>query len=190
LLLLIDNYDSFTYNLQDYFAQLSASCEVIRNDQKNLEEIIAEKPAGIIFSPGPERPATAGIMMEIVRHFHDKIPLLGICLGHQAIGEFFGATLTRAEKPMHGKTSAIHHAQHPVFKNVSDPFEAMRYHSLLLQDISRTVLQVIATSDRDEVMAIVHPEYKICGIQFHPESILTPGGITILDNWLYWSHLK
>lgn len=190
MLLLIDNYDSFTYNLQDYFAQLSASCEVIRNDEKNLEEIIAERPRGIVFSPGPERPATAGMMMEIIDHFHDKIPLLGICLGHQAIGEFFGASLVHAAKPMHGKTSSIHYDHHPVFKNLSNPFQAMRYHSLILEDMEKTDLQIIAATETGEVMAIVHPHYKICGIQFHPESILTPDGIMILDNWLHWSKLK
>ncbi|MCY7410291.1 MAG: aminodeoxychorismate/anthranilate synthase component II [Chitinophagales bacterium] len=173
-LLLIDNYDSFTYNLQDYFEQLGKHCEVFRNDAKTLDEIISLQPSAIILSPGPETPAKAGVMMELIEYFHDKIPVLGICLGHQGIGEFFGATLVRAEKIMHGKTSSVQHNQHPVFKNIPSPFDAMRYHSLLLKNVDETSLQVIAKTKDDEVMAIVHPHYKICGIQFHPESILTP----------------
>ncbi|HYV92479.1 MAG TPA: aminodeoxychorismate/anthranilate synthase component II [Chitinophagales bacterium] len=187
MLLLIDNYDSFTYNLQDYFSQLGKPCEVIRNDEKSIEEIIVMNPEAIILSPGPETPSKAGIMMEVIKRFHRKIPVLGICLGHQGIGEFFGASLVRAEKIMHGKTSLVYHQHHPLFENVPSPFEAMRYHSLLLKNVESTSLQIIATTVDHEVMAIIHPQYKTCGIQFHPESILTSYGISILKNWLSWS---
>lgn len=189
-MLLIDNYDSFTYNLQDYFAQLGKPCDVIRNDEKSLEEIISINPDALILSPGPETPSKAGIMMQAISHFHDKIPVLGICLGHQGIGEFFGASLVRAEKIMHGKTSLVIHNAHRVFKDIPSPFEAMRYHSLILQNVDSTPLQIIATTGGQEVMAVIHPHYKICGIQFHPESILTPHGITMLKNWLVWSGVK
>jgi len=190
MVILLDNYDSFTYNLQDYFSQLGKPCEVIRNDEKTLEEIIRMDPDALILSPGPETPSKAGIMMDAIKNFHTRIPVLGICLGHQGIGEFFGATLVGAEKIMHGKTSLIHHQHHPLFNNIPSPFEAMRYHSLILKNVESTCLQVIATTDEDEVMAIIHPQYKICGIQFHPESILTPHGILILKNWLQWSGLE
>ena len=189
-MLLLDNYDSFTYNLQDYFAQLHTKCLIIRNDDKSVEEIAAMNPDAIVFSAGPETPNKAGVMMELIKFFHDKIPLLGICLGHQAIGEFFGAMLTKALKPMHGKTSLIYHTNHPIFNNLPNPMVVMRYHSLILQNINTDALHVIATTENDEVMAIAHSHYKICGIQFHPESILTPMGISILDNWLSWSSLK
>lgn len=188
--ILLDNYDSFTYNLQDYFEQLGKRCEVFRNDAKTLDEIIALQPSAIILSPGPETPAKAGVMMKLIEYYHDKIPVLGICLGHQGIGEFFGATLIRAEKIMHGKTSSVQHNDHPVFKNIPSPFDAMRYHSLILKNVETTPLHVIAKTNDDEVMAIVHPQYKICGIQFHPESILTPHGITILKNWIEWAEIN
>ena len=190
MFLLIDNYDSFTYNLQDYFAQLKIECVVIRNDEKPAEEIVSWKPRAVVFSPGPETPSKAGIMMELISRLYDKIPLLGICLGHQGIGEFFNARLVRSGQIMHGKTSMIHHTGHPIFKDIPSPFEAMRYHSLILHDADKTSLEVIARTAENEVMAVVHPEYKICGIQFHPESILTPHGLAILKNWLDWSGLS
>ncbi|MEO5673450.1 MAG: aminodeoxychorismate/anthranilate synthase component II [Chitinophagales bacterium] len=189
-MLLLDNYDSFTYILQDYFTQLGKPCDVYRNDEITLSEIDSLHPPAIILSPGPSTPAKSGIMMEVIRNYYDKIPILGICLGHQGIGEFFGSELVRAEKIMHGKTSPVFHTSHPVFQNIPSPFMAMRYHSLLLRNIESTPLQLIAKTADDEVMAIIHPEYKICGIQFHPESILTPHGINILRNWLYWIQLK
>ena len=190
MLLLLDNYDSFTYNLQDYFSQLGFPCKVVRNDDITLNEIAALAPSAIILSPGPETPAKAGIMPSLIHMFHDKIPLLGICLGHQALGEFFGATLVKAEKPMHGKTSMIRYLPHPLFAGLNNPFSAMRYHSLILEGIDVTPLQTIAASENGEIMAFVHARLKICGIQFHPESILTPDGIRILDNWLKWTGLK
>jgi anthranilate synthase/aminodeoxychorismate synthase-like glutamine amidotransferase len=189
-MLLLDNYDSFTYNLQDYFSRLGKPCNVIRNDEKSLEEIIVMNPEAIILSPGPERPSNAGIMMELIEYFHDKIPVLGICLGHQGIGEFFGASLVQAEKIMHGKTSLVYHQHHLLFENIPSPFEAMRYHSLLLKNVEATSLQIIAATADDEVMAIIHPHYKVCGIQFHPESILTQHGISILKYWLCWYSLN
>lgn len=182
--LLIDNYDSFTYNLRDYFSQLNFPCAVVRNDEISIEEITTLNPSSIIFSPGPETPSKAGNMMEVIKSFHESIPMLGICLGHQGIGEFFGAKLVRANKIMHGKTSPVFHNSHPIFSQIPSPFEGMRYHSLILQETEKTPLQVIAKTGEEEVMAFVHPQYKICGIQFHPESILTPHGITILKNWI------
>ena len=190
MIILLDSYDSFTYTLQDYFSQLGKPCDVIRNDEKSLQEIIGMNPEAIILSPGPETPSKAGIMMEVIKSFHNKIPMLGICLGHQGIGEFFGATLVRAEKIMHGKTSLVYHQHHPLFNKIPSPFDAMRYHSLLLKNMDHTSLQIIATTHDSEVMAMVHPRYKICGVQFHPESILTPYGILILKNWLQWSGLE
>jgi anthranilate synthase/aminodeoxychorismate synthase-like glutamine amidotransferase len=190
MLLLVDNYDSFTYNLQDYFSQLHHPCTVFRNDEKSIDEVAALQPSALIFSPGPEIPSRAGIMMDLIGHFHDKIPLLGICLGHQGIGEFFGAKLVRTERPIHGKTSMISYKPHPLFSELPNPFQAMRYHSLVLKDVEQTILQSIAFSENGEVMAVVHPRYLVCGIQFHPESILTPHGITILSNWLQWVTLK
>ena len=184
--LLLDNYDSFTYNLRDYFFQLNFPCTVLRNDEISLEEITSLNPSSIIFSPGPEKPSNAGIMMEAIQLFHDKIPMLGICLGHQGLGEFFGAKLIRANKIMHGKTSSVFHDNHLIFSGVPDPFEAMRYHSLILHEVEKTPLQVIAQTSEREVMAFVHPVYKLCGIQFHPESILTLHGINILKNWINW----
>lgn len=190
MLLLLDNYDSFTYNLHDYFSQLLEPCLVIRNDEKTLEEVIALHPAAIIISPGPETPSKAGIMMDLIHHFHSRLPILGVCLGHQGIGEYFGAALVKAQKPMHGKTSLISHNSHPVFQQIANPFPAMRYHSLILENINPESLDIIASSETNEPMAIVHKQFKVCGIQFHPESILTPDGIRLLDNWLHWSGLK
>lgn len=185
--LLIDNYDSFTYNLADYFAQLHLPCRVIRNDELSLEQIRALDPSAIILSPGPETPVKAGVMMEVIDHFHQHIPLLGICLGHQGIGEYFGARLVRAPHIMHGRTSLVIHDGHPVFQGVPSPFEAMRYHSLILEQTEHTPLQVIARTAENEVMAAVHPQFNVCGMQFHPESILTVHGPGILKNWMEWS---
>ncbi len=159
---------------------------MIRNDACSLNDMIALNPEAIVLSPGPGTPEQSGIMMDVVRQFHDKIPVLGICLGHQAIGEFYGANLVRAKRIMHGKTSQVFHDAHPVFKNIPSPLEAMRYHSLLLQNVTQTVLKVIARTEEDEIMAIVHPHHKVCGIQFHPESILTAHGLQILSNWISW----
>lgn len=155
----------------------------------SLPEIIALQPSGIVISPGPETPSKAGILPEMIHHFHTRVPMLGICLGHQGIGEYFGAKLVHARKPMHGKTSVIRHSGHPIFADIDNPFSAMRYHSLILTGLEKTGLQIIAETEEGEPMAIAHPALKICGIQFHPESVLTPDGMLMLKNWLAWSHL-
>jgi len=186
LILLVDNYDSFTFNLRDYLLQLKLDCRVIRNDDRSLSDIELMNPSAIVFSPGPKTPSDAGQMMELIGRFHNSIPLLGICLGHQAIGEFFGAKLVKANKPMHGKTSEVIFEEHPLFKNLSNPFTVMRYHSLILDDVFNTPLKIIARTNQEEIMAIVHNTLPICGLQFHPESILTPVGLQILTNWKTW----
>ncbi len=183
-ILLIDNYDSFTYNLYDYFLQLGTECTVIRNNEIPFEEIHNLSFDAIVLSPGPKRPADAGFMMELIAYYFDKIPILGICLGHQGIGEFFGASLQKASLPMHGKTSSIKHNQHPLFKNLPEQYKVMRYHSLLLKDLDKTPLISIAQTKENENMAIAHPDLPIYGVQFHPESILTEHGLELLGNWL------
>jgi anthranilate synthase/aminodeoxychorismate synthase-like glutamine amidotransferase len=183
LVLLLDNYDSFTWNLYDYILQTGRSCRVVRNDAVTLQELKEIPFSSIVMSPGPETPAKAGIMMDVINEFHAQFPMLGICLGHQAIGTYFGAGLVKAIKPMHGKTSSIHHNGHPLFKNISNPFTAMRYHSLVLEQMDNTPLQVVAHTDENEVMAIVHPTYNIAGVQFHPESVLSENGLQLLRNW-------
>ncbi len=183
-ILLIDNYDSFTYNLYDYFLQLGAECLVIRNNEIPFEEIHNISFDAIVLSPGPKKPENAGFMMELIAYYFDKIPLLGICLGHQGIGKFFGASLQKANLPMHGKTSSIHHQQHPLFKNLPEQYKVMRYHSLLLKELEQTPLLAIAQTEENENMAIAHPQLPIYGVQFHPESILTEHGLQLLGNWL------
>lgn len=183
MVLLLDNYDSFTYNLRDYILQLGQDCMVVRNDEMSLNEIEKLDFSSAVISPGPKTPHEAGITIPFIEKFHAQKPILGICLGHQAIGEFFGAKLIKAKKPMHGKTSFEHHQNHFLFKNVPEPFEAMRYHSLILSEVEATPLQVIASTADGEIMAIAHPSLPIAGVQFHPESILTPSGLQILHNW-------
>ena len=183
MVLLVDNYDSFTYNLRDYMLQLGQDCKVLRNDELNIDEIAELNFSSAIISPGPRVPKQAGVTMQFIERFYKTKPILGICLGHQAIGEFFGAKLVKAQMPMHGKTSSITHNNHFLFKNLPPQFEVMRYHSLVLEEVEKTPLQVIARTNEQEVMALVHPEYKIAGVQFHPESILTPFGLTIMRNW-------
>lgn len=185
MILLIDNYDSFTYNLWHYLLQLNEECIVKRNDEITIKEIKKLNPKAIVLSPGPGRPADSGVMNEVIKHFYKTIPLLGICLGHQAIGEFFGAKLLHADKPMHGKTSELLFQNHFLFQNISSPLMVMRYHSLFLKEVENTPLKIIATTNEQEIMAIEHPDYKIIGLQFHPESILTPDGMTMLRNWWF-----
>jgi len=182
-ILLLDNYDSFTYNLYDYLEQLGLVCTVIRNDQITIEEIENGHFDGIVFSPGPQRPENAGQLMPILTYFYTKMPILGICLGMQAIGTFFGAELVHASVPVHGKTSMIEHTGKQLFQGITLPTQVMRYHSLLLKELP-SCLQTIAWTDQKEVMAIVHESLPVWGVQFHPESILTLEGLAILDNWI------
>ncbi|HWB64466.1 MAG TPA: aminodeoxychorismate/anthranilate synthase component II [Chitinophagales bacterium] len=189
MVLLLDNYDSFTYNLYDYILQLGLTCKVVRNNELSIDEIATLNFSCAVISPGPKTPDEAGITMPFIERFNQVKPILGICLGHQAIGQFFGAKVVRAQKPMHGKTSLVKHTGHALFKNVPQDFEAMRYHSLIINNIEKTPLQVIAKTET-EVMAVAHPQLKIAGIQFHPESVLTPDGLQIMHNWFEWAGIS
>ena len=181
-ILLLDNFDSFTHILADYFLQLGANLSIIRNDVP-LEDLIGENFEAIILSPGSGKPADAGVMMPLIDFFHNKIPILGICLGHQAIGEYFGAKLDRATRPMHGKLSVIDIHPDTIFDGISNPLEVVRYHSLILKNIPLR-LSAIASTAEGEIMAIRHSELPIYGIQFHPEAALTQQGLQLLSNWL------
>lgn len=189
-ILLLDNYDSFTYNLYDYWLRLGVSCQVIRNDELSLDEFKALNFKALVLSPGPQKPKDAGLLMPMIEYFYDKKPILGICLGHQGIGEFFGATLSKNNVPVHGKTSKIQHFQNPLFEKLPNEFEVMRYHSLVLQHFENTDLDIIATTFQNEVMAIAHKYLPIHGVQFHPESILTEFGLELMANWLKIAGLK
>lgn len=181
--LLLDNYDSFTYNLYDYLLQTGLKCSVVRNDAFSLEELEDIDFQAIVLSPGPKRPADAGLLMPVIAAYFDRVPILGICLGHQAIGEFFGAQLQRAAVPMHGKTTSIIHTNHWLFEDVPSPFQVMRYHSLLLKSLEHTELECLATSPSGEIMALAHRTLPLLGVQFHPESILTEHGLKLIQNW-------
>ena len=184
MLVLIDNYDSFTYNLYDYLCQTGATCRVVRNDEMSLQEFIALKPEAIVISPGPGRPKDSGITPEVVAWFHDKLPLLGICLGFQAIGEYFGATLVHGPEPVHGKTSTVLLEKDPIFQDIPAETEVMRYHSLVLENMEGTGLCILAKTDTGLPMAMKHEQFAVYGLQFHPESILTPHGLKMLQNWV------
>ena len=189
MLLMIDNYDSFTYNVVQYLGELGAEVEVHRNDEITLEEIESRAPSKIVISPGPCTPDEAGISMAVVERFGREIPILGICLGHQSIGQVFGGKVVRAREVMHGKTSMIHHGGLGVFKGLADPFEATRYHSLIVERASLPdCLEITAWTEKDgafdEVMGFRHREYPIEGVQFHPESIFTQSGHDLLRNFL------
>ena len=181
--ILIDNYDSFTYILHDYILQTGKECVVYRNDEITLEELIALAPERLILSPGPETPVQAGITMSVIAHFQDKIPILGVCLGHQALGMFFGANLVHLPYPMHGKTSEVIHNGHPIFNDVPSPFTVMRYHSLAMEGFAQTELQAIAHTADGTLMALAHARYPCIGVQFHPESVGTEYGLQLLKNW-------
>lgn len=185
---LIDNYDSFTYILYDYLLQLcpkGIACKVFRNDELTIAELQQLKPTKIIISPGPETPIQAGICMDVIDHFHKHTPILGICLGHQALGMFYGAKLTTLAYPMHGKTSEITHTNHAIFEGISNPFTAMRYHSLTLENVAQNNMNILAQSKDDKaIMALAHKQYPSIGIQFHPESIGTEIGKKLLSNIL------
>ena len=187
MILMLDNYDSFTYNLVQYFGELGADLKVYRNDALTIDQIKAMKPEGIVISPGPGRPEDAGICIDLIRCFAGKIPTLGVCLGHQAIGYTYGGKIIRAKHLMHGKTSMIEHNGKNVFKGVEHPFEATRYHSLVIErETMPDCLEITAwTADEDkEIMGVSHKEFPLWGVQFHPESILTKAGKDILKNFL------
>jgi len=185
MLLMIDNYDSFTYNLVQYFGELGEDVRVFRNNKITLDEIAALKPDRIVISPGPCTPNEAGISVETIRRFGGKVPLLGVCLGHQSIGAAFGGEIIRAPRLMHGKTSLIHHDGRTLFEGLPNPFEATRYHSLLIRKETKPdCLEVTAWTDTGEIMGVRHKELLIEGVQFHPESILTLAGKDLLRNFL------
>jgi len=181
-ILLLDNFDSFTYNLLDYLGRVGVASEVFRNNV-SLEILVQEDYAGILLSPGPGKPKEAGNLMEVLEYFCQKLPIFGVCLGHQAIGEFFGAKLQKAQKPMHGKISKISLVNHSLlFKNLPEQFSVVRYHSLVLQDLPEC-LRATALSEKSEIMALEHKFLPICGVQFHPEAALTDFGLQIIENW-------
>jgi len=185
MLLVIDNYDSFTYNLVQYFGELGADPQVKRNDAITPDEVEKMKPQKIVISPGPGRPDEAGISMELIRKFGGKIPILGVCLGHQCMGEVYGGKVVRAGRLMHGKTSPIQHDGKGVFQGLPNPFEATRYHSLIVEKNSVPIcLEVCAETAEGEIMGLRHREYPVHGVQFHPESILSKEGKDLLANFL------
>lgn len=185
MLLMIDNYDSFTYNLVQYLGVLGADVQVRRNDRVSLEEIEAMQPERLVISPGPGVPESAGIIIPIIQRFYRQVPILGVCLGHQAIGVSFGARVVRAARLMHGKVSQISHDGRGVFRSVPDAFNATRYHSLAVDRESLPpTLEISAKAEDGEIMGLRHRDYPVHGIQFHPESILTQEGMRILENFL------
>jgi len=190
MLVMIDNYDSFTYNLVQYFGELGEVVKVFRNDQITVAELEQLQPERIVISPGPCTPNEAGISMDTIRAFAGKVPILGVCLGHQSIGQVFGGNIVHAREVMHGKTSMIHHDAKGVFKGLTNPYEATRYHSLVIEQSSLPAcLEVSAWTktprgQKDEIMGVRHKQFKIEGVQFHPESILTQHGHDLLRNFL------
>ena len=185
MILMIDNYDSFTYNLVQYMGELGAKLEVYRNDEISLNEIEQRTPEKIVISPGPCTPSKAGISKEVIQHFAGKIPLLGVCLGHQSVVEAFGGEIIKAKKLMHGKTSMISHDDKTIFKGLPNPFAATRYHSLVVNRANLPdCFEITAESDDGEIMGVRHKELAIEGVQFHPESILTVHGKDLLKNFI------
>ena len=185
MILIIDNYDSFTYNLVHLVGRFRDDLTVVRNDAVSVDEIDDMDPDLILISPGPGRPADAGVSVDAIRRFGERIPILGVCLGHQAIGEVFGGTVTYAPTIMHGKTSRVFHDNRTIFKDLDDGFEATRYHSLVIDPASLpAVLEVSARTADDVIMGVRHKELPIEGVQFHPESVLTEAGSRMISNWL------
>jgi len=194
MLLMIDNYDSFTYNLVQYFGELGEDVRVYRNDQISLDGIETLAPDYIVISPGPCTPNEAGISIDVIHHFRGRIPILGVCLGHQSIGQVFGGRVVHANRIMHGKTSEIHHNNTDVFRGIDSPFTATRYHSLVIE--KETLPDCLAITgwtenpdgEMDEIMGVRHKRYPVSGVQFHPESILTAYGHELLKNFLQMEH--
>ncbi len=185
MLLMIDNYDSFTYNIVQYFGELGEDVRTVRNDEITIEQIAGLRPDRICISPGPKAPKDAGISLDILREFKGKLPILGVCLGHQAIGEAFGGNVIRAKQVMHGKTSSIAHIGEGVFTDLPSPFTVIRYHSLAIERSSLpSCLEVTAWTDDGEIMGVRHKDYDIEGVQFHPESILSEHGHALFKNFL------
>jgi len=185
MLLMIDNYDSFTYNIVQYFGELGEDVRTVRNDEVTIQEIAAMKPDRICISPGPKAPSDAGVSVDVIKEFGGKLPILGVCLGHQAIGEAFGGKIIRAKQVMHGKTSMIAHTGEGVFNGIPSPFTVIRYHSLAIERASLPAcLEVTAWTDDGEIMGVRHKEFDIQGVQFHPESILSEHGHALFKNFL------
>ena len=185
MILLIDNYDSFTYNLVQYLGEIGAKLKVFRNDKISIAQAKKLNPSHIVISPGPGRPKDAGISNKIIKEFAGKVPILGVCLGHQCIGEVFGSKIVRADRLMHGKTSKVFHNNKGVFKGIKNPFEATRYHSLIIQKKGLpAVLEITAQTKEKEIMGIRHKKLAVFGVQFHPESILTKEGKGLLKNFI------
>lgn len=185
MLLMIDNYDSFTYNLVQYFGELGQDVRVFRNDAITLKEIAAMKPEYLVISPGPCSPKEAGISVDAIKEFAGKLPILGVCLGHQSIGYAFGGEIVHAKQLMHGKLSPVHHSNAGIFSGLPNPFTATRYHSLAIRrETLPACLEITAWTDDGEIMGVRHMEFPIQGVQFHPESIMTEHGHTLLDNFL------
>jgi anthranilate synthase/aminodeoxychorismate synthase-like glutamine amidotransferase len=184
MLIIIDNYDSFTYNLVQYFGELGAELKVFRNDSLTLEELIALQPDQLVVSPGPGVPEEGGISNAAILYFTGKIPVLGVCLGHQCLGAVYGGSVVRAGRLMHGKTSMVTHNGEHIFAGIPSPFEAMRYHSLIVNQPLPEELEITATTAQGEIMGLKHRRYPTYGVQFHPESILTQHGKKLLQNFL------
>lgn len=186
MILLIDNYDSFTYNLVQYFQMLNAPIEVALNDKITLEDVKTIKPQAIVISPGPKTPLDAGISVEVIQQFHQTTPILGVCLGHQALSFAFGGEIVHANKIMHGKSSKVYHHRHGLFTGIPSPFSVTRYHSLMvdIKTLPRCFSIDARTEDDDTIMAISHEQYPLFGLQFHPESFLTEHGLQLLKNFM------
>ena len=181
----VDNYDSFTYNLVQYVETLGSECDVRLNDRVTAAEIAEAKPDGVLLSPGPGNPDEAGVTLSVIAELSGKIPIFGVCLGHQAIGQAFGGRVVRAPELMHGKTSGIEHDGRGLFRGLPSPFEATRYHSLIVEEAGfPAALEVTARTKRGEIMGLRHREFAVEGVQFHPESILTDHGLRMIENWL------
>lgn len=185
MILLIDNYDSFTYNLYQYIGSIQPNIIVLRNDQVDIQKVYELKPDKIVISPGPKTPSEAGYCIEIIKEFGGKIPILGVCLGHQAIGQAYGATVSNAKELFHGKASLITHNGCGLFKGLPNPMQVARYHSLsIIKETLPDCLVVTAQTDDGEIMAVRHKQYEVVGLQFHPESIYTPDGMKLIENFL------